>query len=255
MCRILVQGQKHQLSPVFSDKMKNESIVPHKDPSADLHRKSPWIFLISLAISLVLIVPMLFFPFHNLDKREKNFIPAPVIITLQNIPEPRQVVRTPVPPKPFIPSAQPVAAPKAVEPEAATISDTKLDREAVPQAPSAILVPEKGGADTLKSAPVEDKSIYDYLEVKDPPKRLKTVIPEYPEMASRAGIEGTVYLKVLVNSKGFVDSVEVQRGPKIFQNPAIKAAQSTLFSPARQNNKAVACWVILSFRFVKENKN
>jgi periplasmic protein TonB len=234
--------------------MKNESIVPHKVPSADLHRKSPWIFLISLGISLVLIVPMLFFPFYSLERGEKKLTPAPVIITLQNITEARQVVRTPAPRKPFTPSAQPVAAPKAFEPEAATIPDTKLDGEAVPQAPSAILVPEKGGADTLKSAGVEEKSIYDYLEVKNPPKRIKTIVPEYPEMASRAGIEGTVYLKVLVNTKGLVDSVEVQRGPKIFHNPAIKAAQSTLFSPAKQNDKEVACWVILSFRFVRENK-
>jgi len=234
--------------------MKNESIVPHKVPSADLHRKSPWIFLVSLGISLVLTVPLLFFPFYGHESGGKKFTPAPVIIMLQNIPETRQVLRTPAPPKPFIPSAQPIASEKTAAPEAVTIPDTKLDREAVPQAPPALLVPDKGGADTLKSAAAAEKSIYEYLEVKEPPKRIRTVVPEYPEMASRAGIEGTVYLKVLVNSKGLVDSVEVQRGPKIFQNSAIKAAQFTTFAPARQNDKAVACWVILSFRFVRENR-
>jgi TonB family protein len=227
----------------------NESIMPYKKPSADLHRKSPRIFLISLAIALAVTVPMLFFPLHCGENGERSISPPPVIVLLQNIMETRQVVRTPAPRKTFIPSAQPIASDKAIIPDNVTIPDTKLDTEAVPQAPPTLLVPYKGGADTLQSTPGEGKSSNEFI----PPKRINTIIPEYPEMASRSGIEGTVYLKLLVNSRGMVDSVEVQRGPKVFQKSAVDAARATKFTPARKNDTAVAWWVFLPFRFVIEN--
>ena len=71
-------------------------------------------------------------------------------------------------------------------------------------------------------------------------------------MAKRAGIEGTVTLKVLVNENGDVDSVEVEEGHSIFRKSAIEAAQAAKFTPAKYNNKAVKSWVLMRFRFVME---
>ena len=229
----------------------NESIMPYKTYSADLHRKSPWIFLISLTIALTVTVPLLFYPIPHHENGKKVISPPPVIIMLQNIAETRQVIRTPAPKKTFIPNAQPIPSDKVTAPETATIPDTKLDMSAVPQAPSALLVPGKEDG-VIKEDIIQEKIIINEFV---PPKRIQTIVPEYPEMASRAGIEGTVYLKLLVNSRGEVDSVEVQRGPKIFYKSAIEAAKATRFTPAIKNDKAVAWWVFLPFRFVIENKN
>jgi len=54
---------------------------------------------------------------------------------------------------------------------------------------------------------------------------------------------------VLVNTTGVVDSVVVLDGPDIFHEAAIQAARSTPFKPARHNDRAVNCWVYMSYRF------
>jgi periplasmic protein TonB len=224
--------------------------MTYRIASTDLHRNSPWIFLVSLGISSIVIVSFLFYPIPYSENQKKVVAPLPVIIELQNITETHQEIHASKPSKPFIPNAQPVSADKVVPPESITIPDTKLDREAVPQSPAGNPAGEKEGTDVKQTASSEDKPVNEFV----PPKRINTIVPDYPEMASRAGIEGVVYLKLLVNSAGFVDSVEVQRGPKIFQRSAIEAAKATRFTPAKKNDKTLAWWVYLPFRFIIENK-
>jgi len=213
-----------------------------------LHRQSPWIFFICLAAAAVFTLIMITLPLPAGDSIEKIRTAPPVIIHFQNIPETRQVIRTPAPPKPFIPNALPIATDDLV-PDEITIEDTKLDLTEAPAAPPAILVPETGTS-AAASAVKEEEEIFEYFSVEEPPKRKDVVSPEFPEMAKRAGIEGTVLLKALVNRKGTVDSVEVQSGPSIFHKSAIAAAKATTFIPARQNDKTVSCWVVMPFRFV-----
>ncbi len=81
----------------------------------------------------------------------------------------------------------------------------------------------------------------------------KNIVPEYPDMAKRAGIEGTVTLKVLVNKTGVVDSVEVIDGPSVFRESAVEAGKATKFTPAKFNDRPVACWVIMPFKFQLDN--
>ena len=214
--------------------------------NADLHGKSTRIFLVCLGIAFLFTSVILLYPLASKLKAEKPPAVPPVIITLQNIPETRQVVRTPAPPKPFIPSALPIAS-DDLPPDTLSIADTRLDLDAVPEAPPAVLVPESAGAPP--SAAAEEKEVYEFFSVEEQPKRLNAVTPEYPETAKRAGIEGTVMLKVLVNKTGKVDSVEVQKGPAVFHKSAAAAARATTFKPARQNDRAVACWVVMPFRF------
>ncbi len=214
--------------------------------NAELHGKSPRIFFVCLVTACLLTLGILLYPMVAKSKAEKPPAAPPVIITLQNIPETRQVVRTPAPPKPFIPSALPIAADE-LPPDTLSIADTRLDMDAVPEAPPALLVPE--ASVTPASAAAEENEVYEFFSVEEQPKRLTAVTPDYPETAKRAGIEGTVMLKVLVNKTGKVDSVEVQKGPVVFHKAAIAAARETTFKPARQNDRAVACWVIMPFRF------
>ena len=65
----------------------------------------------------------------------------------------------------------------------------------------------------------------------------------------RAGIGGTVTLKVLVNTEGTVDSVAVMDGPEMLVDAAMDAARVTTFTPARHLDRPVACWVLLPYRF------
>lgn len=215
---------------------------------SDLHRLSPRVFFASMAVAVLFTTVLLTRPFAPADPDKRHISVPPVIIQLQDIPETRQVIRTPAPAKPFIPSAVPIPT-NDILPDTVTIQQTELDLESVPAAPPAILVPDMGNTG-IPSAAAEENEIFEFYNVEEQPKRLNAIVPEYPEMAKRAGIQGAVYLKVLVNAKGAVDSVIVQKGPSVFHNSASDAARRTRFTPARQNDRAVPCWVLMPFRFV-----
>lgn len=221
------------------------SIIGFKKPSVDLHKKSPKIFLLCLIISILFTVVLITIsiPQKNLLK-DKVDVP-PVIIYLENIPETRHRVMVPAPPKPFIPSGAPIEFDDLL-PDDITIEDTKLDLDAAPEAPPALLVSGVGAAR-------EENEIFEFFAVEEIPKRLNNIIPEYPTIARRAGIEGTITLKVLVNVTGIVDSVEVIEGPSVFRKSAIEAARATKFIPAKHNDRNVACWVVMPFRYILEN--
>lgn len=227
--------------------------IPARNSGKDLHRLSPVVFLASLTVSVLFTATLLTHSYPRKTELPHAFPTPPVIIQLQDIPETRQVIRTPAPSKPFVPSALPVAV-ETAPPDTVTIRDTKLDLQPVLSAPPALLVPGAGGK-PVPSAAKEESEIFEFFNVEEQPRRLNAVAPEYPEMANRAGIEGTVLLKVLVNAKGSVDSVIVQKGPAVFHKSAIDAARATTFTPARQNDRAVPCWVVMPFRFVlKHNR-
>jgi len=67
----------------------------------------------------------------------------------------------------------------------------------------------------------------------------------YPETARKNGIEGKVYVLVMVNEKGGVDEVKVIRGIGAgCDEAAVKAVKDTKFTPGK--NKGVSIKVKLS---------
>ncbi|MDP3684223.1 MAG: energy transducer TonB [Ignavibacteria bacterium] len=96
-----------------------------------------------------------------------------------------------------------------------------------------------------------------FIEVDKAPSLKSQLKPVYPKLAKLAGIEGTVYLKLLISEKGNVEKAKVEQGVKdMLDNSAIDAAKKASFSPAMLNNKAVKVWVILpvAFKLDIENK-
>ena len=76
--------------------------------------------------------------------------------------------------------------------------------------------------------------------------QVETVKPLYPEMARRAGIEGFVWVNVLLDKKGKVRDVKIKidSGANAgFEEAAIKAAKQTSWKPAISNGQPVALWV------------
>ena len=167
---------------------------------------------------------------------------APVVIKLTNIPKTRHVVSTAAPAKPYIPGAMPIEVDDEFIPDEITIEDTSIESDDFATAPTLEYVEETGAA-------AEEEEIFELFAVEEKPERINDVAPEYPKTAERARIEGSVYLKVLVNKKGTVDSVLVVSGPKIFHKTSIDAAKKTRFNPAKHNDQPVACWVYMPFKF------
>jgi TonB family protein len=94
----------------------------------------------------------------------------------------------------------------------------------------------------------------DLLPVDKQPMPIQQVIPEYPDSARIAGLEGTVWVKVLIGEDGSAKKAEVMKSDAdVFNESAIRAALQMTFSPAISKGQPIAVWAALPFRF-KLNK-
>jgi protein TonB len=82
------------------------------------------------------------------------------------------------------------------------------------------------------------------------PEIVKKVIPDYPELALRAGISGKVWVKIWVDKEGRArKAVVVSEGNQIFHQAAVDAAMGFVFTPAIMNGNPVSVWVSIPFSF------
>ncbi len=79
---------------------------------------------------------------------------------------------------------------------------------------------------------------------------------KYPEEAQRAGIEGMIRIRALINTAGNVEDVVVVRDPSkgILSNPIVNAIKKTKFISGTKDGRPVRSWYNFSFRF-KFNKD
>ncbi|HDH99776.1 MAG: energy transducer TonB [Candidatus Latescibacterota bacterium] len=165
-----------------------------------------------------------------------------VIIQVEEVPETRREVRRPPPPpRPSVPIVE--AEGERVS-EDVTIGETELDLQEVPPPPPA---PPPEPAEVVPSG--EEEEIVEFWHVEVKPQLIEMVVPEYPEIARRAGIEGTVFVKILVGKDGRPEEVKFLKGPEIFREVALDAARRFLFSPAKQNDRPVKVWVVVPIQF------
>jgi protein TonB len=96
----------------------------------------------------------------------------------------------------------------------------------------------------------EDAPPPDFVPVEKEPQIIHQVIPKYPELAQRAGIEGRVIVKIWVDKDGKPHkAVVLKSDAEIFNQPAIDAAMAYRFTPAIMNKGPVAVWVVIPFTF------
>lgn len=80
---------------------------------------------------------------------------------------------------------------------------------------------------------------------------LRNPPPAYPYSARRMGQQGKVMLRVLVNSSGAAEKVELRAssGTGALDDAALEAVKGWRFVPARQGDKPVAAWVLVPIVF------
>lgn len=101
---------------------------------------------------------------------------------------------------------------------------------------------------------IDEEEPPDFVPVEKQPVPVKQVQPDYPDLARRAGLEGTVWVKILVDKEGKAKKAVVMKSDsEIFEEPALAAARQWVFTPAIMNNGPVAVWAAVPFRF-KLNK-
>jgi len=73
---------------------------------------------------------------------------------------------------------------------------------------------------------------------------------DYPEIARRAELQGTVVVNVLVGVDGYVKKTVVVRGVHpLLDRAATRAAARCRFEPATQRKMPVKAWVAIPYRF------
>ena len=146
------------------------------------------------------------------------------------------------------------------------------DIEPVPDslAPTDFVVPSKeeiGRFNDARGVPGNDSGVFivsnsaaqeilpepdSFVAVDELPQLLFFPSVRYPEMARKAGVEGSVWLKVLVDQNGGIRDVIVviASGANAgFEEAAVAAARGSKWRPAMQNHQPVMVWVAYEVKF------
>ncbi len=174
--------------------------------------------------------------------------PPPALTDAPEMPE----VPVEAPSKPVIGIPEPVDDAE-VSAEMTIATQTEMSQSIAP------VLQDIEEADLVIEAPREENIVIDddllppadtFIPYETPPQPVKPIIPAYPEMARKAGIEGMVILLVLIDKEGKVRDVQVRKGIGAgLDEAAVAAVRQTPFTPAIQNSRPVAVWMSVPIRF------
>ena len=106
--------------------------------------------------------------------------------------------------------------------------------------------------DLIRTIPTgPDIEIVPYYKVEVKPQPIHIPKPQYPDLARRAGIEGTTVVKALVDIDGSIIEAKVLKssGNQMLDQAALAAARKAKFTPAKQRDKYVRVYVSIPMRF------
>ena len=223
-------GAQHWIGP---------SVVRTKNPEVDLKKQYSKVLNVCMAATFVLHATVAW-AFPEFDTNPVASKKEQIVIQMEDIPETRQIERPPPPPRPAVP----VETESADVPDDVTIESTDLDFD---EAPIDLPPPPPPSARGL-DAP-EEEEIVEFWAVEQKPDLVKQVVPKYPEVARKAGLEGVVFVQFTVGRDGRVKTAAVVRGPEIFRESALNAVYQFVFKPAVQNDKPVSVRMSMPIRF------
>ena len=206
------------------------------------------IFLSTLCHGLILLIPL-----SLATKVPKIYPPVELVMTLAEKPaasEPaaESAPPQPEPPKPKVkPKPRPVPRPIVREPVEAKSFIPQPVALPRPPAPVASARPSTGTPGPV--GPV----VADFGSASGP-AFLRRVLPVYPELARRLGKEGRVVLRLSIDARGNLQSVEVVEGAGFgFEESALAAVRQSSFRPAMVQGEPRACIARLPINFRLKN--
>jgi periplasmic protein TonB len=89
-----------------------------------------------------------------------------------------------------------------------------------------------------------------FIPVEVNPTPILSPKPAYPDLGVKAGVDGNVIVRALLDQEGRVKRTMILKSTnEIFNQPAIDAAQNWVFTPALMNGQPVKVWVTIPFKF------
>ncbi len=144
-----------------------------------------------------------------------------------------------------------VAVPDSEAPEEEVIPTQDELRAMIPEIP----IEEDGLTLEYSVEEIIDKVLPDrgeFIPYDQPPLPVNAIQPVYPRLERRAGIEGDIWLEVLVDGEGDVRGVVIAKGSSDnegLRQAAVEAAWKTVWKPAISNGQPVAVWITYKVAF------
>ncbi len=213
-----------------------------------LRRRYPLLFQLSLLLALALTVTAFSVPF-GLSEKATVIVSQDEIVQVVDI-EPTRHAQEPPPPRP----------PAPVEvPDDEVLDDVLIDIDIPDLRTEPAVIPPRPDQMPAVVAPPEPEDPDIFIVVEQPPvllpneaeglRQLQSRI-QYPEMARRAGIEGTVFVQFVVDENGNVNNPVCARDPGGNTcEEALRAVREAKFKPGRQRGKPVKVRFSLPVRF------
>lgn len=158
------------------------------------------------------------------------------------IPEDKPVV-----PEPEIPIVKPEIA-DVVQPVDNPMPQLEFDEPVVPPADVPMQPSQNAitATETAGGAPAQEL------------KASKRVEPAYPPQSRRAGEEGSVHLRILVDERGVPRDVQIMKGSGFarLDQAAMEAVRKWRFVAATNGSQAITAWtqVAITFRLTSQNR-
>jgi protein TonB len=204
-------------------------MITNKNPKFDLRFKYKKTLELSTVVGLAFLV-LIFQAFKRFDSNVQQQKQLDIKISVQEIPQTEQIKRPPSPTRPAVP----VESEDSEVPEDATIETTDIDLSELPPPPPP---PTEDEIDDTASI---------FVAYDEPPEPIGgfAAIQEklvYPEIARKAGVEGRVYVQVIIDEKGNVVKATVTKslGNNGCDEAAVLAIKSVKWRPAKQRDKPV----------------
>ncbi len=161
--------------------------------------------------------------------------------------------------------SQEIAAPKFTLPEAVPDEEVTEDfvivsQEELAEISSPVITEGDGGGNVQFDIPIEEyiPTPDEFVAVEERPVKFQDAPLIYPEIARKAGIEGSVWVKVLVDRSGNVKDALIAKESGAnagFEEAALEAAKQCKWKPAMQNKQPVALWVTYEIKFQLKANN
>ncbi len=224
-------------SMAYWESLKPVGIPRRKHPEADikqLYKKT----LEQSFVAAISFTVLCFLTLRGLSTNSEFNTPENIVLQVEEIPITQQIFKPPAPPRPSVP----IASEDEDIPDDLTIDDTEIDFAEIPPPPD---------------EPVADDLDEIFVVYDTPPTPIggfseiyKYVV--YPELAIKAGLEGTVYLKCLINTKGEVERTQVIKSSGCdigFEDAAQAALAKVRWIPAQQRDRNVKVWISVPVKF------
>lgn len=166
------------------------------------------------------------------------------------VPQPSPLSSVQTPAKPL--SRKAVERQKPV-PQEEHRTQGRNGEEPAPLAPagSGTVGEEQGGGSLGASAQGPPGGVYTLGDVDRRPALLHGDKPEYPPLARRNRVQGSVTIRMLVSAQGVPGEITIIKSdpPGVFDGRVLRAVSAWRYSPAMKDGSAVPVWVVLPLHF------